>query len=132
METRSWEQPRLQTGDCLTLQVGTLRICYGLNRFAAILGDGFVVTRGNSEGGGDLSSVQDQLKDVKQIQVSRCGSFAAILGDGSVVTWGDKGYAGDSSSVQDQLKDVKQIQAYREAFAALLREGSVVTWGAED
>ena len=55
-----------QTGDCLTLQVGTIRICSGKDCFAAILGDGSAVTRGsahNGGDGGDSSSVHDQLKD---------------------------------------------------------------------
>ena len=33
--------------------------------------------------GGDSSAVQDQLRNVQQIQASN-GAFAAILGDGSV------------------------------------------------
>ena len=53
--------------------------------FAAILGDGFVVTWGNGAYGGDSSFVQDQLNSVQQIQASP-GAFAAIVGDGSVVT----------------------------------------------
>ena len=113
---------KLQTGDCLTLQVGTVRMCDRSNCFAAILGDGSVVTWGSAVFGGDSSSVQDQLKDVKQIQAS-FGAFAAVLGDGSVVTWGHAAYGGDSSSVQDQLKDVKQIQASFGAFAAVLGDG---------
>ena len=40
------------------------------------------------EGGGDSSAVQDQLKNVQQIQAS-AGAFAAIRSDGSVVTWGN-------------------------------------------
>ena len=91
---------KLQTGDCLTLQVGTVRICGGHGCFAAILGDGFVVTWGSTEGGGDSSSVRDQLRNVQQIQASN-HAFAAILGDGSVVTWGSVFHGGDSSSVQD-------------------------------
>ena len=136
---------KLQTGDCLTLQVGTVRICGGEDCFAAILGDGTVVTWGNAEYGGDSSSVQDQLKNVQQIQASHHGAFAAILGDGSVVTWGSAECGGDSSSVQDQLKkvqqiqasscvqdqlkNVQQIQATHAAFAAILGNGSVVAWG---
>ena len=54
--------------------------------FAAVLGDGSVVSWGDTDGGGDSSAVQDQLKNVQQIQANDC-SFAAILGDGSVVTW---------------------------------------------
>ena len=66
--------------------------------FAAILGDGSVVTWGAEDFGGDSSAVQDQLKNVQRIQASE-GAFAAILGDGSVVTWGDADYGPDSSSV---------------------------------
>ena len=41
--------------------------------FAAILGDGSVVTWGQARSGGDSSAVQDQLRDVQQIQASRSG-----------------------------------------------------------
>ena len=62
--------------------------------FAAILGDGSVVTWGSTFQGGDSSVVQDQLKNVQQIQASAY-AFAAILADGSVVTWGDAAIGGD-------------------------------------
>ena len=55
-------------------------------------------------------AVQDQLKNVQQIQAS-AGAFAAILDDGSVVAWGDVHHGCDSSTVQDQLKNVQKIQA---------------------
>ena len=74
---------RLQT---LTLQVGTVRMRRGFHCFAAILEDGSVVTWGSLDGGGNNSSVQDQLENVQHIQASRSGAFAAILRDGSVVT----------------------------------------------
>ena len=74
---------KLQTGDCLTLQVGAVCMCGGSPSFAAIPGDGFVVTWGSAFCVGDSSSVQDQLKEVRQIQTCRF-----ILQDGSVVTWG--------------------------------------------
>ena len=118
----------LQTGDCLTLHVGPVRVCCGNKCFAAILGDGTVVTWGDRQSGGSSSSVQHQLKNVQQIQASE-GAFAAILGDGSVVTWGNAHYGGDSTSVQDRLENVQQIQASNRAFAAILGDGSVVTWG---
>ena len=121
----------LQTGDCLTLQVGTVYIRGGSQSFAAILGDGSVVTWGTAGSGGDSSSVQDQLNNVQQIQASH-SAFVAILGDGSVVTWGSAHHGGDSKSVQDQLKNVQQIQASQAAFAAILGDGSVLTWGHED
>ena len=47
------------------------------------------MTWGTEGRGCDSSSVQDQLKNVQQIQGSSM-AFAAILGDGSVVTWGNE------------------------------------------
>ena len=76
--------------------------------------------------------MQDQLKNVQQIQAAQGGDggvFAAILADGSVVTWGDPETGGDSSAVQNQLKKVQQIQTNGIAFASILADGSVVTWG---
>ena len=67
--------------------------------FAAILGDGSVVTWGPAAFSGDSSAVQNQLKNVQQIQAS-AAAFAASLDDGSVVAWGDAGLGGDSSAVQ--------------------------------
>ena len=56
--------------------------------FAAILGDGSVVTWGYADHGGDISAVRAQLTNVQQIQATGY-AFAAILGDGSVVSWGN-------------------------------------------
>ena len=56
-----------------------------LRAFAAILGDGSVVTWGLAYDGGDSSAVQPQLRGVQQIQASG-HAFAALLCDGSVVT----------------------------------------------
>ena len=55
--------------------------------FAAILGNGSVVTWGHANFGGDSSAVQHKLTNVQQIQASSA-AFAAILGDGSVVDMG--------------------------------------------
>jgi len=87
-----------------------------------------VITWGDPECGGDSSEVQDQLRDVRQIQAGSA-AFAAILADGSVITWGDPEGGGDSSEVQAQPRDVQQIQAAGQAFAAILADGSVITWG---
>ena len=46
-----------------------------------------MISWGRADFGGDSSSVQDELRDVQQIQAAY-GAFAAILSDGSVVTWG--------------------------------------------
>ena len=71
--------------------------------FAAVLGDGSVVTWGDAGLGADSAAVRDQLKNVQQI-ASTPGSFAAVLGDGTVVVWGNVGGVGDSSAVQAHLK----------------------------
>ena len=94
----------LQQGDFLTLQLGTVQVHGAPAVFAAILGDGSLVTWGDSRFGGDSDAVQDQLKCVQQVQ-SNMYAFAAILDDGSVVTWGDEDCGGDSAVVQKQLKD---------------------------
>ena len=79
--------------------------------FAAIWSDGSVVSWGATGlYGGASSAVQEQLRDVQQIQASDC-AFAAIRSDGSVVTWGEALFGGDSSAVQEQLRDVQQIQS---------------------
>ena len=111
------------TGDMLTLHVDQVRLNANrridrLSAFAALLGDGSVVAWGDDYNGGDSSAVQEQLRDVQQIQTSE-KAFAAILGDGSVVTWGKANYGGDSSVVQSQLTNVQQIQSSAVAFAAI-------------
>ena len=60
---------------------------------------------GRPDLGGDSSAVQDQLRNVQQVQGTGL-AFAAILADGSVVTWGDPHDGGDSSAVQDQLRNM--------------------------
>ena len=57
----------LQNGDSLTLQVHRVQIQACGGAFAAILGDGSVVTWNHAAFGGDSSAVQDQLKNVVQI-----------------------------------------------------------------
>ena len=92
--------------------------------------DESVISWGNPDDGGDCSVVQDQLKNVRQIQATEC-AFAAILADGSVVAWGNPDHGGDCSAVQDQLRNVRQIQATYTAFAVILADGSVIAWGNE-
>ena len=127
----------LHNGDILSLHVLPVAIqAAGVgatenSAFVVSLGDGSVVTWGDASCGGDSSAVQDQLRNVQQIQAS-ARAFAAILADGSVVTWGDACGGGDSSAVQDRLKKVQQIQSNTLAFAAILADRSVVTWGYAD
>ena len=81
----------LQTGDSLTLQLRQVHACATSSAFAAILGDGSVVSWGDAACGGDSSAVQEQLQNVQQIRASAgmsASAFAAILDDGSVATMG--------------------------------------------
>eukprot|EP00439_Symbiodinium_sp_Y106_P081237 s338_g20.t1 len=117
-------EAKLQSGDWLMLQVSKTQISAAHGAFAAIFGDGSVVTWGDRK----AAALKNELANVQQIRASD-DAFAAILGDGSVVTWGDAGSGGDSSAVQHQLKNVQHIQSCSSAFAAILGDGSVVTWG---
>ena len=54
----------IQNGSLLTLHVNELKIQATHGSFAAILGDGSVVTWGSAGFGGDSSAVQGQLQDV--------------------------------------------------------------------
>lgn len=60
------------------------------------------MTWGDPNEGGDSFDVQDQLRNVQQIQASH-RAFAAILADGSLVTWGNRHDGSDHSAVRDQL-----------------------------
>ena len=92
--------------------------------FAAILGDGSMVTWDCAEYGGDSSGVQDQLQSVLCIQRS-VRAFAAIRADGFVVTWGSAQSGGDSTAVQDQLHYVQLSELLLEP---LLRCGLMNRW----
>eukprot|EP00439_Symbiodinium_sp_Y106_P056436 s157_g7.t3 len=126
------KKARVRNGDSLTFHVSNVQIQASGFSFAAILGDGAVVTWGDTDYGGDSSAVRDQLKNVQQIQATAGGAFAAILVDRSVVTWGHPIHGGASAAVQQQLKNVQEVQASLGAFAAILGDGSVVTWGPAD
>ena len=84
----SIKEAGINNGDSLTLQISGIQASGNVAAFAAILGDGSVLTWGSAGHGGDSSAVQDQLKNVSQIQASDC-AFAALLGNGRVVTWGN-------------------------------------------
>eukprot|EP00439_Symbiodinium_sp_Y106_P080548 s955_g19.t1 len=94
--------------------------------FAALLGNGTVVTWGKAAFGG--RGKQEQLKRVELLRASM-GAFAAIRDDGTVVAWGLPSAGGDAGPVQHQLQHVRDIAAASTGFAALLADGAVVTWG---
>ena len=121
----------LKDGDTITAVRVEPKVAATLGAFALWCpeGDGIELRAwGCPEYGGDSSTVQDQLRHVKQVQATWF-AFAAILADGSLVTWGDPSKGGDSSRVQDQLINVQQICGTHSAFAGILADGTVVTWG---
>ena len=60
------EDVNVKDGDSLTLHLTRAQVCGNGRAFAAILGDGSVVTWGNARFGSDSSEAQDQLKNVQQ------------------------------------------------------------------
>ena len=125
--SRTVEQAGLKSGETLTLHVRQVQVIsskmFGDEEnaaFAAILGDGCVVSWGNHLCGGDSSDFRDQLKSVQAIHACE-DAFAAVLEDGSLVAWG--------SGARASMQNVQQVQASARAFAAVLCDGSVVAWG---
>jgi hypothetical protein len=98
--------------------------------FAALKSDGSVVTWGDSDYGGDSSSVAAELESGVS-QIFSTWAFAALKSDGSVVTWGDypAGAATAAAWPTSLQSGVSQIFSTGYAFAALKSDGSVVTWG---
>ncbi|WFO49867.1 Ig-like domain-containing protein [Aeromonas veronii] len=99
-------------------------ITAGQSAYAALKGDGTVVTWGDPNYGGDSSSVAGQLVDVKAV-FTNGAAFAALKNDGTVVSWGTI----ISTDVASQLTGVIDVISNSYAFAALKNDGTVVTWG---
>ncbi|MGE6178883.1 Ig-like domain-containing protein [Aeromonas salmonicida] len=109
-------------------QPGVRELAHTDHAFAALRGDGRVVTWGLPASGGDSDEVAPALVNVRSV-VGNAAAFAALTADGGVVTWGSAAHGGDSAAVQRDLRDVERIVATGQAFAALRRDGRVVTWG---
>ena len=86
--------------------------------------NGKVITWGDAEYGGDSSSVQSRLTNVRKMQSNEL-AFAAIT-DGGVVCWGS---SNDGGQGPDLKLNVREIHATQRSFAALLEDSSVVAWG---
>jgi len=120
-------------GEALTSVVIQTKIYATKVSFAAVLGDGRVVTWGDAANGGDSLAVQAELQGDVRHMCSTWWAFAALLGNGHVVTWGDSAYGGQSSAVQELLqRDVVHLSSTSKAFAAVRADGRVVTWGHAD
>ena len=110
------------TGQGSSISSRTSRRFVAADGFAAIRADGAVVTWGMASFGGDSSSVQDQLRNVRHI-FGALPALAAILQDETVVTWGLPLHGGASTKVPAQLKNFHQIASIHDAFAAIVADG---------
>ena len=100
--------------------------------YALLFPDGSVETWGNTDKGGNSSSVQHLLKGVIEIHSTRT-AFVAITNsvDGvkNVVAWGDSKNGGDCSSVQNKLHNIKSIHTGHYSVLAILADETLVMWG---
>ena len=100
--------------------------------YALLFPDGSVETWGNTDKGGNSSSVQHLLKCVIEIHSTRT-AFVAITNsvDGvkNVVAWGDSKNGGDCSSIQNKLHNIKSIHTGHYSVLAILTDETLVMWG---
>ena len=99
----------IQEGEHLTALAQRAKIASTGGAFAVwCCGGDKIVTWGSPGQGGDCSAVQEQFRNVQEIQATG-SAFAAILSDGSVVTWGDPMHGGrqlcSSRSAQECAAD---------------------------
>ncbi|CAJ1374405.1 unnamed protein product [Effrenium voratum] len=87
----------LRDGDLVQALIQPVKLAATAWAFALHVAGGDGVAWGLPDRGGDSSQVQEQLRNVRQIQATSRGAFAAILESGAVVTWGDPRYGGNSS-----------------------------------
>ena len=131
--TQTPSNATLVDGDVITVLVFAAPRVFAHRRgqaFAAVKGDGSVVTWGDEESGGDFEEVKSELTGGVEHVVGTCLAFAAVKEDGSVVTWGFANYGGNSDAVRSQLTSgVRHVVGSDTAFAAVKEDGSVVTWG---
>ncbi|WP_321311669.1 DUF4214 domain-containing protein [Halarcobacter sp.] len=112
---------------------GISKIYSSGSAFAGLKEDGSVVTWGSSMGGGDSSSVSNELSSGINKIYANAYAFAALKDDGSVVTWGSSMSGGDSSSVSSKISSgVVKIYPTEGAFTAIKEDGSIVSWGGQE
>ncbi|MGS0695673.1 Ig-like domain-containing protein [Shewanella sp. 0m-4] len=104
------------------------RVYSNFHAFAALKTDGTVVSWGSRDFGGDSSSADAVLFDVKELTATS-SAFAALKADRTVVSWGAYWEGGNSTPVAEQLKNVERVIGNEFAFAAIRLDGSVVVWG---
>jgi len=98
--------------------------------FAALTNQGQVITWGNTNYGGNSTSVASGLTSGVVAVYSNPSVFAALKTNGSVITWGTNNEGGNSTSVAAGLTSgVVDIYSNEVSFAALKTDGSVISWG---
>ena len=131
-------RPRIGLLALLGLGVhGTLvpeELFFSSKAVAAFTTAGGVVTWGDSNSGGDSSSVASQLESgVKTVHPGR-HAFAALKHDGSLVVWGRDTYGGTPHTTNGVpaaalASGVTKVVSGYDYFAALKDDGTVVYWG---
>eukprot|EP00438_Fugacium_kawagutii_P036591 Skav223943 [mRNA] locus=scaffold1465:385569:403251:+ [translate_table: standard] len=105
---------------------GWWQVCASQGAFAALLGNGSVVTWGDVDYGGESQVHQEELRDVRLLR-SSFTLFAAICGDERrVVTWGNCCVI---APWRWGLGHVRDLVWSSYAFAAVTEDGLVSTWG---
>ena len=103
--TQTPSDEQLADGDVITVLVGVPRVFAHREgwAFAAVKGDGSVVTWGDETYGGNSDAARSQLTTGVRHFVGSRHAFAAVKEDGSVVAWGDQYCGGNSDAVRSQL-----------------------------
>lgn len=101
-------------------------LTHTVSAFTAVRYNGTVEVWGQTDVGGDVSSVREKLTNVTSVK-SSSRAFAALTGDGDVLSWGSSGY-GATDTV---YHDVKQVHRTSRAFAVLHLNRSLSAWGSE-
>ena len=103
--------------------------------FAAIRNDGSVITWGNSQDGGDSSTVASAINgstdptDVVQVYATT-SAFAALQKNGAVITWGDVNNGGSTSSVAAKVNGETDVAKFSLQTQLCLKiRWLTVTWG---
>ena len=104
--TQTMSDATLVDGDVITVLVFAVPRVFAHRHgraFAAVKGDGSVVTWGDARKGGDSEKVKFELTVGVEHVVGNLGAFAALKEDGSIVTWGDASNGGNSDDVKSKL-----------------------------
>ena len=94
--------------------------------------DGTIMSFGDKDCGGDVSSIRKDLSHCKVISIhSTNKSFCALTSEGKVYSWGDKDYGGSAESVRNLLNNctVKEMISSDKGFCAVTTDEEPIVWG---